>query len=174
VIRASVAKSRKAREIPLDDGTFEMLAELQDQAKNRQPSTDRRVGDFSRDHVFVTGANTPWRNNLLREFYRVCGRAGIEGAGECGSVDLHSLRVTAASLMIEHGASPKAVQAILGHSTLALTMGVYAKATERSKRDAISALPFAKASAPVHVVSMDPKSTECATSVSGSTEVRTA
>ena len=138
VIRASVAKSKKAREIPLDDGTFEMLVELRDQAPNRQPSTDRRVAYFSRDHVFVTGANTPWRNNLLREFYRLCGKAGIEGAGECGSVDLHSLRVTFTTLALEHGASPKAIQEILGHSTLSMTMGVYARATERSKREAIA------------------------------------
>jgi hypothetical protein len=55
-------------------------------------------------------------------------------------------------LALEGGANPKAVQAILGHSTLALTMGVYARATDRAKRDAISALPFAKVSAPGHVI----------------------
>jgi len=60
--------------------------------------------------------------------------------------------VTPWRLALENGASPKAVQAILGHSTLGLTMTVYAKATERAKRDAISALPFAKASVPEHVV----------------------
>lgn len=43
---------------------------------------------------------------------------------------------------------------ILGHSTLNLTMGIYTKATDRAKRDAITALPFAKASQPKHVVSI--------------------
>ena len=59
------------------------------------------------------------------------------------------------SRLLEYGANPKAVQAILGHSTLAMTMDVYAKATERSKRAAISVLPFAKASGPDHVLDLE-------------------
>lgn len=153
VIRPAIAKSRKRREIPLDDATLAMLADMKQRAKCRQPAAGLE-NRFSRDHVFVTKANTPLVNNLLRAFYAVCKRAGIEGAVSGGSVDLHSLRVTFTSLAIEHGASPKAIQAILGHSTLALTMGAYAKATERAKRDAISALPFATASAPPHIVSL--------------------
>ncbi len=69
-------------------------------------------------------------------------------------MDIHSLRVTFTTLAIENGASPKAVQDILGHSTLAMTMAIYAKATERSKREAIDALPFASTSAPAHVISV--------------------
>lgn len=53
------------------------------------------------------------------------------------------LRVTFTTLTLENGAIPKAIQAMLGHSTLALTMGVYAKATEKAKRDAINVLPWA-------------------------------
>ena len=41
-----------------------------------------------------------------------------------------------------------AVQAILGHSSLDLTMRVYAKATDSSKRDAVDALPFTKLGVP--------------------------
>jgi integrase len=150
-VRASVAKSRKAREIPLDDYALGLLKELREQAKRREPVPGLKHR-FSREHVFVTKANTPRPHNLLRAFYAVCKRAGIDGAYQGGTVDLHSLRVTFTTLALENGASPKAVQAILGHSTLGLTMTVYAKATERAKRDAISALPFAKASVPEHVV----------------------
>jgi hypothetical protein len=57
-------------------------------------------------------------------------------------------------LSLEGGASPKAVQTILGHATLDMTMRVYAKATDRSMRDAINALPFATATAPSHVLSL--------------------
>ena len=57
-------------------------------------------------------------------------------------------------MTLENGASPKAIQAILGHSTLAMTMGVYAKATDRGKRDAVGALPFASMSAPEGVLTM--------------------
>lgn len=160
-IRANVAKSRKAREIPLDDETYTTIADLRDKAKGREPVpgktdklTEQQKAKFSRDHVFVTNANTPWRNNLLRRFYSCCKRAGIDDAHRRGAVDIHSLRVSFATLSLDNGANPKAVQAVLGHSTLDLTMKVYAKATDRAKRDAIAALPFAKVSAPSHVISL--------------------
>ncbi|HUE71012.1 MAG TPA: site-specific integrase [Pirellulaceae bacterium] len=152
-IRASQAKSGKAREIPLDDYSLRLLEEQRDAAKHREPIPGKTPADrFSRDHVFVTAWNTPMMNNPLRAFYAVCKRAGIKGGEQGGSVDLHSLRVTFTTLTIDGGANPRAVQAILGHSTLALTMGVYAKVTERSKRDAIGALPFATVTAPEHVI----------------------
>jgi hypothetical protein len=71
------------------------------------------------------------------------------------SVDLHALRGTFATLAIDGNANPRAVQSILGHATLDMTMRVYTKATDKAKRAAISALPFATASAPAHVVSID-------------------
>ena len=99
--------------------------------------------------------------------------AGIVDAEPGGSVDIHALRVTFTTLSLEHGASPKAVQAILGHSTLAMTMGVYAKATESAKRSAITALPFAQSSGPAHVLTLDPtkgtKSAQESAQVSGAT-----
>jgi hypothetical protein len=41
-----------------------------------------------------------------------------------------------------------------GHATLEMTMRVYAQATDRSMSDAINALPFAKATAPAHVLNV--------------------
>jgi integrase len=142
VIQAHRAKSGKAREIPLDDDTLAMLTALQDSAGGREA-------------VFVSTRGNPLENNLLRRFHSVCKKAGIDGAEPGGSVDIHSLRVSFTTLALEHGANPKAIQAILGHSTLGLTMGVYARASEKSKRDAISSLPFTKTvSAPAHIVSV--------------------
>lgn len=152
-IRAEIAKNHKAREIPLDDDTLAMLVELKQKATDRRPAAGKEGKNFSADHVFATRLGTPLRYNLLRSFLRVCRRAGIEGAEHCGSVDIHSLRVTFATLALQGGAAPKDVQAIMGHSTLAMTMNVYAKATEAGKRNAIAALPFAKVSEPAHVVS---------------------
>lgn len=176
-IRASVAKSGKARTIPLDDEMLAMLADLQAKAKERAPvaghtptATAKQAAAFTREHIFVTRANTPLKNNLLVRFYAICKRAGIEGAASGGSVDIHSLRGTFTTLAIENGASPKAVQSILGHSTLALTMGTYAKATERAKRDAVSALPFAKASSPAHIISLNQKRTDCVTGTKTETQ----
>jgi integrase len=171
-VRASTAKNHKAREIPLGDTMLAMLAELQEVAEHRQPvdgstseQTARQAALFTRDHVFVTRANTPLRHNLLQRFYAVCEKAGIDDAHAGGTVDLHSLRVTCATLMLQNGANPKDVQAILGHASLALTMKVYAKATERGKRSAVSALPFETVTAPPHVVSMRIVPTVCASNL---------
>ncbi|MBX9656399.1 tyrosine-type recombinase/integrase [bacterium] len=160
-VSASRAKSHKAREIPIDDHMMEVLHRLKKEAAQRKPvpakraaQSEQQLRNFSRDHVFVNQANSPWRNNLLRAFYFYCRRAGIMDAKRRGAVDLHSLRVTFTSLAIEHGASPRAIQSILGHSTLGLTMGIYAKATDRSKRDAVAALPFASITAPPHVLKL--------------------
>jgi integrase len=128
LIRAEVAKSHQAREIPLDDGMMAVLSDLR--ASSKSP------------FVFVNKRGNPHRNNLLTRFYTVCKKAGIEDGKRGGSVDLHSLRVTFTTLALENGANPKAVQKILGHSTLAMTMGVYARGTDKSKREAINALPF--------------------------------
>ncbi|WP_254512345.1 tyrosine-type recombinase/integrase [Anatilimnocola floriformis] len=163
-VRANVAKNGKARDIPLDEQTYALLLELREAARDRRSIAGKTPpGRFSANHVFVTAYNTPRKNNLLRAFYAVCKRAGIDGAEPGGSVDIHSLRVTFTTLAMEHGASPKAVQSILGHSTLALTMKVYARATEKAKRDAISAIPFAAAKAPEHVLAMVQKEPETRT-----------
>lgn len=159
IVRASTAKTHKSREVPLDDETFETVVRLRDEAKHRQPvpgktakATAQQLRSFSREHVFVTTANTPWKNNLLKRFYSVCRQAEIDGAHVNGSVDIHSLRVSFTTLSLENGANPKAVQSILGHSTLTLTMGVYAKATDVAKRHAVGALPFASVRKPDHVL----------------------
>ena len=158
-VRRSSAKNHKMREIPLDEYLSKMLLELREKAKDRQPVpgknaelTKRQARNFSREHVFVTRANTPHRNNLLRKFYSVCKKAGIEDAKRNGSIDLHALRVSFATLSLDGGANPKDVQAILGHSTLALTMQVYAKSRDSSKRAAISSLPFAQAAIPEGII----------------------
>ncbi len=163
IISAENSKNHKPREIPLDDEMFATLKRLRELAQWRRPVdgstpklTTLQHANFSAEHVFVTQANTPWRNNLLARFYATCKRAGIEDAVRGGAVDIHSLRVSFTTLALEGGASPKAVQAILGHSTLALTMGVYARATDRAKRQAIASLPFARISAPDHLVAIDP------------------
>ncbi len=171
-VRAGNAKNHKAREIPLDEEALGFVQELLSQAKQRQPvlgstlrQTAQQTANFSREHVFVSAANTPLKNNLLRKFYSCCKRAGIEDGHQGGAVDIHSLRVSFVTLCLENGAKPKAVQEIVGHSTLSLTMNVYAKATESSKRSAVAALPFATTSNPDHVISMDAHRSEKRTNV---------
>jgi integrase len=160
-VSAENAKSKKAREIPLDEEVLATIKRLSDEAPHRRPgkgaTPQSRVAIpkyFSHEHVFVSPDGTPWRGTLLRRFYTACKRAGIQDARSRGSVDIHSLRVSFATLALENGAAPKQVQEILGHATLAMTMNVYGKATDSGKRAAINALPFAKATQPTHLIPM--------------------
>lgn len=159
VVSAENSKTKQAREIPLDEEVLATIARLRDEAPFRRPgagSTPQlRLSIpkyFSKEHVFVTKDGTPWRGTLLRRFYTACRKAGVRGAEAGGSVDIHSLRVSFATLALENGAAPKQVQAILGHATLAMTMNIYGKATDIGKRAAINALPFAKAVQPEHLI----------------------
>jgi len=131
-----------------------IVEELRNESLFRQPArfnaramSERQSTNFTREHVFVTRANTPLRNHLLDRFYSTCQKAGIEDAKPGGSVDIHSLRVTFTTLSLEGGASPKAVQAILGHSACN-DDGRLCQATERAKRSAVNSLPLDEAAAP--------------------------
>jgi integrase len=166
-IRASVAKGKRSRRVLLDDTMVAMLAKLRDEAESRPAGWDR-------ERVFVNHEGRSHRHNLLRKFYGTCKRAGIADGKRNGAVDLHSLRVTFTTLSLEGGASPKAVQTILGHATLDMTMRVYAKATDRSMREAVNALPFATATAPDHVLSMTDKGQDLSQDSHNSAERATA
>ena len=55
-------------------------------------------------------------------------------------IRVHDLRHTCASLMIQNGVSPKAVQDILGHSTYVVTMNTYVHTNPEMLRTAVDIL----------------------------------
>jgi integrase len=77
-------------------------------------------------------------------------KAAIRGANEHGTTvpdfSPHSLRHTAASLAISAGASPKAVQRMLGHSSAAMTLDTYADLFEDDLDAVAAALDAARES----------------------------
>src|SRR5439155_6829348 len=73
--------------------------------------------------VFTAGRRTPLRNSNFR---RRVWYPALEAAGLPADVRLHDCRHTCASLLIRQGASIKAVQQQLGHSTPMVTLNVYA------------------------------------------------
>jgi hypothetical protein len=85
---------------------------------------------------------------------RCCARADIptETLGTDGRavehVDLHSLRRTFATNLIAGGADPKSVQELLEHSTLDMTMRIYAKANPQNKRQALGQLSYGQGPLP--------------------------
>lgn len=69
--------------------------------------------------VFSRGENPLDPGNTRREFYRALAEV------ETDHVTIHSLRHTYASLMLANGASIKALQHALGHSSATMTLNIY-------------------------------------------------
>ena len=86
---------------------------------------ERNVADEANALVFTSTEGGPLRYNNFRN--RVWSKAlrSIEGELPKG-LSIHHLRHTCASLLIREGASVKAVQEQLGHSSPTVTLGVYA------------------------------------------------
>jgi integrase len=155
IIRASSAKNKTERRIPIDEKLFEIIERQFEESKSREPGewSDRKTTSriqelFTKNHVFVTTANTPLGGNVYREFMSSCKKATIETKTEDAkgntveTVSLHSTRHTFATSLIANGADPRSVQYMLGHRTLDMTMKVYAKVFATQKHNAISKLSF--------------------------------
>ncbi|MGB9866751.1 MAG: tyrosine-type recombinase/integrase [Bacillota bacterium] len=72
--------------------------------------------------------------NFNRKFYELCRKAGIEG------VNLHALRHTFATRLLEQGENIKVVQELLGHSKISTTADIYSHVVMEVKRQAVSRL----------------------------------
>jgi len=91
-----------------------------------------------RDLVFTSSVGTPWfRRAFYRDYRRVLDRSGIDNPA---TVNWHTLRHTAASLWIRHGADVFTVSRRLGHASAAFTMDVYAHLLKGQQKVAAEAL----------------------------------
>ena len=61
-------------------------------------------------------------------------------SGRIPKANLHSLRHSFATRLLEMGVSPKVVQEILGHSTITLTLDTYSHVMPELKKDAVDKL----------------------------------
>jgi integrase len=74
------------------------------------------------DLVFTARDGSNLKHN---SFYRGDYKPAVKHAGLPAELRFHDLRHTCAALLIAQGAHPKAIQTILGHSTIAVTMDRY-------------------------------------------------
>lgn len=98
-------KSKKTRRIPINSMLRALLIE-------------QKLKSGGSDFVFLSQGGTPYKSHdsIKGAFNRACNKAGIE------NFRFHDLRHTAATRMIEAGASIVAVSKILGHSDIKMTM----------------------------------------------------
>ncbi len=104
-VEATNTKNRKKKRIPINSSLRKLLLE------------QKLKTGFS-PYIFLNPEGKAYLGtfSLTTCFENACGRAGIKG------LRFHDLRHTAATRMIEAGASIVAVSKILGHSNLAMTM----------------------------------------------------
>lgn len=104
------------REIPVDDETMKVLLKL------REFKFNERVFNGSTGNILSPSKPREWLHVVVK-------KAKIE------PINVHGLRHTYASLLIDLGASPKEIQHYLGHSKIETTLKVYTHLTNKSKRD---------------------------------------
>lgn len=129
------------RTIPLTREAYTILHTLYEHRGERKESPvldqwleyeDRRSGEmkrfYLRDLVFINfRTGEPTKNSSYdTHLYKLCEKAGLE------KFSMHALRHTFATRMIERGVQPKALQRILGHSSLKMTMDRYVHVTDDS------------------------------------------
>ena len=85
--------------------------------------------------VFTTDKGHPIHaTNLLPVLRRDLEAAGLP------RVRIHDLRHATATILLGEGVPLTTISAILGHSTIRVTMDIYATVIERSKREASDAM----------------------------------
>ncbi len=120
LIYLTKTKSGKARQIPINDRLGQLLKELRQ--RNQLKSQYVFCGpDWKRLYWVSTSFNT------------ACKKVGLE------DFRFHDLRHTFASQLVMKGASLKAVQELLGHADLKMTMR-YAHLTQEHLRDSVNLL----------------------------------
>jgi integrase len=104
------------RTIPIDNQVAELVRELPASADWIFTAEGK-----AQSPIDATTDQRAWRK-LLKE-------AGVR------CLPLHSARHTAATFYIANGSSPKAVQLLLGHSSIAYTLGSYVHVGEREMKE---------------------------------------
>jgi integrase len=119
-LEGGMVKSGKGRQIPINDRLAEVFKEV------------RRGTQLKSEFVFCDSQGRRFYQ-VKRSFASACRRAGVE------DFRFHDLRHTFASRLVMRGASLKAVQELLGHADLKMTMR-YAHLSHEHLRDSVNLL----------------------------------
>jgi integrase len=120
-LEGGMCKSGKGRKIPVSDQLNEVFRKL------------RQVNQLKSEFVFCDSRGNRCRN-VNGAFKSACRRAGIE------DFVFHDLRHTFASQLVMKGATINAVQELLGHASLAMTMR-YSHLSQEHLKDAVNLFP---------------------------------
>lgn len=137
-------KSEKSRRtLPLSSHLVTMLkAHRRRQLEDLMEYRKETGKEWDTNLVFTTKVGTPVEpRNLNRSFYAVLENINQQNTDQnkpkLPHFRFHDLRHSCATFLLTHGASPKTVQDILGHSQISITLDTYSHVLEDSKREAI-------------------------------------
>jgi integrase len=125
--------ARSKRFVPISAPAQRLLRGI----RASQAEEQRRAGPLWQEtgFVFTTDTGEPYDpRNALRALKVAATRIGLPHAG------LHTLRHSAASVMLTHGVPLKVVSGILGHSAIAITGDVYGHVAPVVSRGAMDVL----------------------------------
>ncbi|MDD4834009.1 MAG: site-specific integrase [Lutispora sp.] len=121
------------RFVPYPDNISNVLSEH----KHRQISEKIKAGSLYEDNdfVFCTELGKPIEpRNFTRKFYKLAKKAGLQ------DINLHALRHTYATRLLEMNEHPKVVQELLGHSSITVTLDIYSHVMPEIKKSAANKL----------------------------------
>jgi integrase len=127
------------RTIPLPEGCLAALRHH----RAHQAEEKLLLGQAYKDHglVFCQADGGPIDPRTLnRYFNQALAQAGLP------PIRLHDARHTFATWLLEHGVSPKVVQTMLGHSSIAITLDIYSHVSLDLEKQAAATLNAALAS----------------------------
>ena len=78
------------------------------------------------------------KNLAARSFKPLLNKAGLPG-----TVRLHDLRHSCATVLVGKGVHPKIVQELLGHATIAITLDTYSHVLPNMQSEAVMAMESA-------------------------------
>jgi len=128
VIRSEVSKNSELATIPLRHELWQVLSGMYDRRKGK--------------HVFTNSKGTPWRHNLQKRFNEILEKAGIAKRSSAGMADIHSLRVTYGTDLVEAGVDIRTVQRLMRHKSATVTMQFYARVRQANLRPAVESVPL--------------------------------
>ena len=136
-LRVTPPKSDKSRRsIPMSARALAVLRDVQSRTKAERGTARQLWVDTG--FVFVTDVGEPCDpRNALRALTAAAKTAGLTGIG------LHTLRHSAASVMLSNGVPITVVSQILGHSGISITVDVYGHVSPDVSRSALDVLGVA-------------------------------
>ena len=90
--------------------------------------------------LLVLTTSTPWRHNLHKRFNECLARARIRKNTPDGVADIHALRVSYGTNLVEAGADIRTVQRLMRHKDPSVTMRFHVKVRHENLRRAVEAV----------------------------------